>query len=63
MLFRSDPRFGKNIIAAANLEQQYLIKNRRIKAPVDFNQTTTMTFVEKSMKTQPQYFKDLKPIK
>lgn len=58
-----DPRFGKNIIAAANLEQDYLIKNNRIKAPVDFNQTTTMTFVDKAMQQEPQFFKDLKPIK
>jgi sulfonate transport system substrate-binding protein len=58
-----DPRFGKNIIAAANLEQDYLIKNGRVKAPVDFSQTTTMTFVDKAMRTEPQYFKDLKPIK
>jgi sulfonate transport system substrate-binding protein len=58
-----DPRFGKNIIAAANLEQDYLIKNGRVKAPVDFNQTTTMSFVDKAMKSEPQYFKDLKPIK
>jgi hypothetical protein len=58
-----DPRFSKNIIATANLEQDYLMKNGRVKAPVDFTQTTTNTFVEKSMHTQPQYFKDLKPIK
>ncbi len=58
-----DPRFGKNIIAAANLEQDYLVKNGRVKAPVDFNTTTTSTFIEKSMHAQPQYFKDLKPIK
>ncbi len=58
-----DPRFGKNIIAAANLEQDYLVKNGRVKAPVDFNTTTTSAFIEKSMHAQPQYFKDLKPIK
>jgi sulfonate transport system substrate-binding protein len=58
-----DPRFGKNIIAAANLEQDYLIKNKRITGPVDFNATTTMTFVEHAMRQYPQYFKDLGPIK
>lgn len=58
-----DPRFGKNIIEAADLEQDYLLKNNRIKQPVDFNQTTTMAFVDAAMHQEPQFFKDLKPIK
>lgn len=58
-----DPRFGKNTIAAANLEQNYLMQNKRIQQTIDYNQTTTMTFVDKAMKTEPQFFKDLKPIK
>ena len=58
-----DPRFGKNILATAAAEQDYLIKSGRIKQPIDYSQTTTMTFVEKSMHAQPQFFKDLKPIK
>ena len=58
-----DPRFGKNIIAAADLEQDYLMKNGRVKAPVDFNTTTTNAFIDKAMHSEPQYFKDLKPIK
>lgn len=58
-----DPRFGKNIMATATQEQDYLMKNGRVKQPIDYNATTTMAFVEKSMHTEPQFFKDLKPIK
>lgn len=58
-----DPRFGKNTIAAANLEQNYLMQNKRIQQTIDYTQTTTMTFVDRAMKTEPQFFKDLKPIK
>jgi sulfonate transport system substrate-binding protein len=58
-----DPRFSPNIIKAADLEQEGILKLGRIKQGVDFNQTTTMVFVDKAMHDEPQYFKDLKPIK
>ena len=58
-----DPRFSSNIVKAANLEQDEILKQGRIKQPIDFNQTLAMSYVGKAMHDQPQYFKDLRPIK
>ncbi len=56
-----DPRFGRNTLVAAELEQRALLALGRIKQPVDFSQAITTTLVEKAMREMPQVFADLKP--
>jgi len=58
-----DPRFRRNTIAAADLEQQALLALGRIKQPVDFGQVLNGSFVEKAMRTEPQFFADLRPVR
>ncbi len=58
-----DPRFSRNTLAAAELEQRALLAVGRIKQPVDFSQGLNMIFVEKAIRDAPQFFVDLKPVR
>jgi NitT/TauT family transport system substrate-binding protein/sulfonate transport system substrate-binding protein len=58
-----DPRFSRNTLRAADLEQQGLLALGRIKQPVDFSQEINMTLVEKAVRATPQFFDDLKPVR
>jgi NitT/TauT family transport system substrate-binding protein/sulfonate transport system substrate-binding protein len=58
-----DPRFSRNTLRAADLEQQNLLALGRIKQPVDFSQEINMTLVEKAVRATPQFFDDLKPVR
>ncbi|HYM91951.1 MAG TPA: hypothetical protein VEW91_09995, partial [bacterium] len=58
-----DPRFSRNTLAAAELEQRALLAAGRIKQPVDFSQGLNMIFVEKAIRDAPQFFVDLKPVR
>jgi ABC-type nitrate/sulfonate/bicarbonate transport system substrate-binding protein len=58
-----DPRFSRNTLRAADLEQQNLLALGRIKQPVDFSQEINMTLVEKTVRATPQFFDDLKPVR
>jgi ABC-type nitrate/sulfonate/bicarbonate transport system substrate-binding protein len=57
-----DPRFSRNTITAADLEQRALLALGRIKQPVDFSQVFNMGLVEKATREKPQFFADLKPV-
>jgi NitT/TauT family transport system substrate-binding protein len=58
-----DPRFSRNTLAAADLEQRALLALGRIKQPVDYSQMVNMTLLEKAMRESPQFFADLKPVR
>jgi len=58
-----DPRFSRNTLAAADLEQHALLALGRIKRPVDYSQVINMTHLEKAMREAPQFFADLKPVR
>ncbi|HET9002251.1 MAG TPA: ABC transporter substrate-binding protein [bacterium] len=58
-----DPRFSRNTLTAADLEQRALLALGRIKQPVDFSQGLNMALVEKAMHEMPQFFADLKPVR
>jgi len=58
-----DPRFSRNTLTAAELEQRALLAVGRIKRPVDFSQGLNMIFVEKAIRDAPQFFVDLKPVR
>ncbi len=58
-----DPRFSRNTLAAADLEQRALLTLGRIKQPVDYSQAINTTMVEKAMREMPQFFADLKPVR
>jgi ABC-type nitrate/sulfonate/bicarbonate transport system substrate-binding protein len=58
-----DPRFSRNTLVAADLEQRALLALGRIKQPVDFSQELNMTLLEKAMRAAPQFFADLKPVR
>ena len=58
-----DPRFSRNTLAAADLEQRALLALGRIKQPVDYSQAVNMTLLEKAMREAPQFFADLKPVR
>jgi len=56
-----DPRFSRNTLRAADLEQQHLLALGRIKQAVDFSQEIDMALVAKTERETPQFFDDLKP--
>ena len=57
-----DPRFSADTIKAANIEQQLLIDQGRIKQPVDYSAQVLTTFVSRAQKDSPRFFTDLKPV-
>jgi len=57
-----DPRFSRNTLTAAELEQRALLALGRIKQPVDFSQEINTALVERAMRETPQFFADLKPV-
>ena len=58
-----DPRFSRNTLRAADLEQQHLLALGRIKQAVDFAQEIDMALVAKTERETPQFFDDLKPVR
>ena len=58
-----DPRFSRNTLTAADLEQRGLLALGRIKQPLDFSQALDMNLVARATRDEPQYFADLKPMR
>jgi sulfonate transport system substrate-binding protein len=58
-----DPRFSRNTLAAADLEQRSLLALGRIKQAVDYSQALNMTMLERAMRETPQFFADLRPVR
>ncbi|HVA38250.1 MAG TPA: ABC transporter substrate-binding protein [Candidatus Dormibacteraeota bacterium] len=58
-----DPRFSVNTLQAANREQDQLLKLGRIHKLVDFTKEIDTKYVAEAMRTEPQAFSDLKPVK
>jgi hypothetical protein len=58
-----DPRFSRNTLAAADLEQRGLLALGRIKQSVDYTQAINTSMVEKTIREHPQFFADLKPVR
>ncbi len=58
-----DPRFSRNTVIAADLEQRALLTQGRIKQPLDFTHAFDTGLVEKATRTEPQVFADLKPVR
>jgi ABC-type nitrate/sulfonate/bicarbonate transport system substrate-binding protein len=58
-----DPRFSRNTVRAAELEQRALLDLGRIKQLSDLGQELLPTHVERAARQYPQFFADLKPIR
>jgi len=58
-----DPRFSRNTLTAADLEQRALLALGRIRQPLDFSQVLNESLVGKAMRDEPQFFADLRPVR
>jgi ABC-type nitrate/sulfonate/bicarbonate transport system substrate-binding protein len=56
-----DPRITKHTVAAWDENVQILLEQKKLRAPLPSQRGIELRFVEKVMKSHPQFFADLKP--
>ena len=57
-----DPRITSLTIQAYEENARILVEQKKLKAPMPWQRAMETKFIEKVMKTHPQFFSDLKPV-